>query len=154
MENLQRLITFLKRNKKTIAVAESVTGGYVSYLLTKIPGSSKVFKFGVVVYSIEAKHKFFKIPLSSLTSTEGVSEEVARTLAVKVRKLLNTDLGVSLVGFAGPKARKKMKGVVFMGIATKDTVLTRGKKFKGTRDTIRQKASYALIDFILKTIRK
>lgn len=154
MDKLHTLISFLKREKKTIAVAESVSGGYLSYLLTKIPGSSEVFKFGAVVYSSEAKHKLFKVPLEMLKSTEGVSEEVAKTLAIRVRKFLDTDLGASVVGFAGPKARKKMKGIMFMSIADKYRVITQKRKFKGDRDTVRRKVSYALIEFILKTIKK
>ena len=59
---LRKLIAALKKNKLTVSVAESCTGGYVSYLLTKIPGSSNVFKSGAVVYSLSTKNKLFGIP--------------------------------------------------------------------------------------------
>jgi nicotinamide-nucleotide amidase len=152
MSKLDNLVSYLKRNKKTIAVTESVTGGYLSYLLTKIPGSSKVFKLGIVAYSPEAKSKLFGISTSYLQVTEGVSIEVAKDLAEKVKKILNTDIGASIVGFAGPKAKRSMKGVIFMAVASKHRIITRELKFKGERATVRRKASYALIDFILKNV--
>ncbi|MCK4809927.1 MAG: CinA family protein [Candidatus Omnitrophica bacterium] len=152
-KNLNELISLLKKRGQTIAVAESLTGGYVSYLFTKIPGSSKAFKLGTVVYSLEAKHKLFKLPLKKLNSTQGVSEEIAKILAKGVKARLNTDFGASIVGFAGPKAEKNMKGIVFMGLAKKDSVISQKKKLQGERDTVRKKASYALIEFVLNNIK-
>ena len=152
-KNLNELIALLKKRGQTIAVAESLTGGYVSYLFTKIPGSSKVFKLGTVVYSLEAKHKLFKLPLKKLNSTQGVSEEIAKILAKEIKTRLNTDFGASIVGFAGPKAEKDMKGIAFMGLAKKKIILSQRKKFQGNRDTIRKQASYSLIEFVLNNIQ-
>jgi len=153
MKYLEELIYRLKKRKQTIAVAESCTGGYLSYLLTKVPGSSKVFKLGVVAYSISAKEKLLLIPPSLLEGNEGVSEEVAKFLAINVRKILNTNLGVSVVGFAGPQAKKGMRGTVFMAVADKNCARVKEEKINGDRDTVRRKASYSLIKFVLQIIK-
>lgn len=154
MVELRRLIHTLQKNKLTIAVAESCTGGYLSYILTKIPGSSKVFKGGIVAYSLKIKNKFFSIPFSLLKTTQGVSKEIALILAKRVRKLFSADIGASIVGFAGPKTKKGTKvGTVFMSVADK-----RGKEvkkiiIKGNRDVVRKKASYLLVKLIYKRLK-
>ena len=130
IKKLKKLIDTLKEKKQTLALAESCSGGYASYLLTKIPGVSEVFMGSVVVYSLEAKNKLFNIPSSLLEKTQGVSKEVALKLATEVRKKLNANIGASIVGFAGPKTKKII--------------------IKGTRDVVRKKASAHLIELIYK----
>ncbi|MCD6228058.1 MAG: CinA family protein [Candidatus Omnitrophica bacterium] len=152
MEKLKILVNHLKKRKKTIAVAESMSGGYLSYLLTKISGSSKFFKLGVVAYSLQAKHKLFNIPYTILNPTQGVSEKIAKILSKKVKSMLDTDLGASIVGFAGPKAKKGMRGVVYLGLTKGIKTVTKRKKVSGSREEIRRKASYALIEFILNNL--
>ena len=152
MTKLKKLFNTLKKRKKTLAVCESITGGYVSFLLTKNPGASQIFQLGLVAYSLKSKNKFFKIPKEELEETQGVSQNIAKILAEKVRKFLNSDIGASIVGFAGPKAKKGMKGVVFMGFSDKNKTVTKKTKFKGSRDSIRKKASSAFIDFILENL--
>ena len=149
MAKLENLITFLKAKKITVAAAESASGGYLSYLLTKIPGSSKVFKGSIVVYSLEAKNKFFKIPFPLLKKTRGVSKEVAILLAKGVRKLFKTDLGLSIVGFAGPGIKQ---GTVFFSIADKKDVIVKKLIIKGSRDYVRKTASLAVIDLLYKKL--
>lgn len=147
------LIKTLKKRKLTLAAAESCSGGYLSYLLTKTPGSSDVFKGGLITYSLDSKNKFFKIPSSLLKKTCGVSEEIASVLAEKVKNLFGTDLGVSIVGFAGPKVKKgAKKGTVFLGIADKKNVLVIEAIIKGNRDAVRKKVSQLLINLLDKKL--
>jgi nicotinamide-nucleotide amidase len=149
MKNVEKLIKILRERNLSISCAESVSGGYLAYLLTKIPGSSQVFKGGLILYSLEAKHKIFKIPLALLKKTQGVSKEVAILLAKKVRALLKTDIGVSIVGFAGPQTKKGIKvGGVFMAVADKNGTVVKKITIKGKRDRVRKVASLALIDFL------
>jgi PncC family amidohydrolase len=105
--DLKKLTYVLLRLDKTVATAESASAGYHSYLLTKTPGSSKVFKGGIIVYSLESKHKFFNISPSLLRKTQGVSEEISLILAKKVRSLYSVDIGLSIVGFAGPDTQRE-----------------------------------------------
>jgi nicotinamide-nucleotide amidase len=152
MQALKTLISSLKKKKQTIAVAESITGGYVSYLLSSLPGSSKVFRLGLVPYGGGAKKKLFNLSASYLKKTQGVSQELAHQLAKKVRTLSDADVGAAIVGFAGPQAPHTMKGTVYMAVARRKAVHTRCKKFKGSRDRIRKDAALALVRFILDTI--
>ncbi len=152
MKKLKTLVNLLKKRKKTIAVAESMSGGYLSYLLTKIPGSSNFFRLGVVAYSLQAKHKLFNIPYTILNPTQGVSEKIAKILAKKIKGILGTDLGASIVGFAGPKAKKGMRGVVYLSLAKHRKIVTKRERISGSREEVRKKASYALIEFILNNL--
>ena len=154
MQKLKKVIHTLQKRKLTIAAAESCTGGYLSYLLTKIPGSSKVFKGSIIAYSLESKNKFFKISSSLLKRTQGVSEEISLILAKKVKKIFRTSIGISVVGFAGPKTKKGIKvGTIFMSIADKKGTETKKLIIKGNRDTIRKKASQYLIKLIHERIK-
>ena len=149
MKTLKLLIEKLKARNLSVAVAESCTGGYASYLLTKIPGSSRVFKGGVIVYSLDAKKSLFKIPCQLLEKNQGVSKEIARRLAKKVREKLNSDIGSSIVGFAGPAAKKGVKtGTVFIAIHYRKHTVSKRLVIKGNRDTVRKKASHLLINLL------
>lgn len=149
-----RLVAFLKKQKKTIAIAESITGGYICYLLTKTPGASQIFKLGVVVYSSESKRTLFGFSLSRLTSNQGVSEHIARTLAKKVQQLARSDIGGAIVGFAGPEAPPQTKGLAYMALAANKKVYTKTVHFKGTRNRIRKDASRVCLEFILKKVAR
>ncbi|MBN3040705.1 MAG: CinA family protein [Candidatus Omnitrophica bacterium] len=145
----EEIISCLKKRKLTLAAAESASAGFFSYILTKTAGSSKVFKGGLIVYSLQAKNKFFKLPLTTLQKTQGVSADIALFLAKKVKKLFNADIGVSIVGFAGPAAKKGVKvGTVYIALAFKKISLSEKLFIKGSRDAIRRKASLKLIELI------
>ena len=153
MQILRKLVKTLKEKNLTVSVAESCTGGYVSYLLTKIPGSSKVFKSGSVVYSLSAKNKLFSIPMKLLENTEGVSREVALILSERTKDKFGTDIGASVVGFAGPDYRKGVKkGTVFLSVSYKKTIVEK-MVIEGPRDAVRKKASKYLIELIYKQIQ-
>lgn len=149
----EKLISALKKKKLSLALAESCSGGYVSYSLTKTPGASKVFKGSIVVYSLSSKNKFFNISPGILKKTQGVSEDIAITLAKKVKKKFDSDVGASIVGFAGPGAKKGIKvGTVFIGLSIKAKCFSKKIIIKGTRDQVRKRASSYLIDLLYKNI--
>jgi PncC family amidohydrolase len=153
MVSAKKLITKLAKEKLTITLAESITGGYASYLLTKTPGSSKVFKGGFIVYSLDAKEKLFNLQLSLLTKAQGVSKEIALNLAKKVRKKLNSNIGASIVGFAGPSAKNRVKvGTTYLAVASAKGVTAKKYIIKGSRDAVRKNASKLLINFIYEYV--
>ncbi|MFH1318597.1 MAG: CinA family protein [Candidatus Omnitrophota bacterium] len=155
MDKAEKVVNLLKQKKLTIAAAESCSGGYLSYLLTQTPGSSQVFKGGVIVYTLQAKTKLLKIPLSELKKTEGVSEKISLLLAKNIKKTLKSDIGVSIVGFAGPGAKKGVKvGTVYICATDKTNSITKKLLLTGNRDAVRKKASLALIDMLYKMIKK
>lgn len=149
MAKLKEVISALKDKKLTIAAAESCSGGYLSYLLTKIPGSSAVFKGGAVVYTPAAKNRLLNIPFSELKKPEGVSKKVSLLLAKNIREILSADIGAAIVGFAGPGTQKGIKvGTVYICAADKNSHFIKKLSLTGGRDTVRKKASRALIELI------
>lgn len=155
MGDLKKLVTLLKKTKLSVSAAESCSSGYLSYLLTEIPGSSSIFKGAVIAYSLEVKNKVFKIPKSLLNKTQGVSAGIAADLAEKIRKMFKTDIGLSIIGFAGPGARKGVKpGTVFLAVADKKGVEVKKITIKGSRNSVRQKASLALITMAYKRVTR
>ena len=155
MRDLEKLIIALKKKKLTIATAESCSGGYLAYLLTKTSGSSKVFTGGVVVYSLESKNILLKIPKTLLKKTQGVSGEVVVYLAKKVAKILKADIGAAIVGFAGPKTKPGIKpGTIYLAISYKRKTLSKKIVIAGGRDTVRKKASQIALRLISQIINK
>lgn len=153
IKKLKKIITILGKSKKTLALAESASGGYASYLLTKTPGASKVFKGAIIAYSLGSKSKFFKISHPSLLKTQGVSKKIALKLATGVRKKFNADIGASLVGFAGPQTKKGVKaGTTFIALCSRNKKIVKKIVVKGSSDTIRKKTSAHLINLIYKSL--
>ena len=149
-ESLEELVSRrLIKKKKTIAVAESCTGGLLSKRLTDISGSSKYIKLNVVTYSNKSKNKLLNIPIELIKKYGAVSSQVAASMAIGIKKLAGTDIGLSITGIAGPTGGSKDKpiGLVYFGLAKEKKVKTRKMLFgsNSTRDEIRQLATqYAL----------
>lgn len=146
----------LKKKKKTIAIAESCTGGLISKRLTNISGSSQYFLLGVAAYSNQAKQSLLGIPQETLKKFGAVSKEVARLLAVNIKQLAKTDLGLGVTGIAGPKGGTKEKpvGSVFIALATPRKILCREFHLHGARDAVRQRASQAALEMIRRYLVK
>jgi nicotinamide-nucleotide amidase len=154
MITLANLIKIAGSKNITISAAESASGGYLSYLLTKTPGSSAVFKGGSVVYSLEAKNKLLKIPKPLLIKTQGVSEEVAEKLAQSARKIFNSSLAVSITGYAGPDSGRGFKpGTIFIGLAGKNFRQVKKFNFKGARDKVRKQSAESAIAMLWERIK-
>lgn len=132
------------KRRKTIAVAESCTGGMLSCLLTDIPGSSKYFLLGIVAYSNKSKKTILNIPLKTITKYGAVSSEAAILMAKNIRKKINSDFGLSITGIAGPTGATLNKpiGTVFIGLSYKNINICQRFSFRGTRKEIRKKSAY------------
>ncbi|MDD5070888.1 MAG: CinA family protein [Candidatus Omnitrophica bacterium] len=152
MKNVKKLVTSLKAKNLTLSLAESCSGGYLSYAITKVPGSSKVFKGSVVVYSLESKNIFLNLPKKLLDKSQGVSAEVAKQLAKSVQKKLKTSVGASIVGFAGPGGLEKKIGLVYICLTYKNKSYTKKLNLVGSRDKIRKKSCLVLAELINKII--
>lgn len=111
----------LTTSGKSLATAESCTGGYIGHLLTNIPGSSTYYKGGVVSYSNEAKAKLLGVSQATLDTYGAVSAQTALEMAKGVRLLLDTDLGISVTGIAGPGGGtpEKPVGLTWIGVSSK-----------------------------------
>jgi len=146
----ETVAVLLKKKKKTIAVAESCTGGLISKRLTNISGSSKYLAFGLVAYSNQAKQSLLKIPAKTLKESGAVSKETAKAMAQNVKELSQADLGLGVTGIAGPTGATKEKpvGLVYIALATPRKLLCREFHFHGARDAVRQRASQAALDML------
>ena len=150
MERLEQITAkLLLKKKKTIAVAESCTGGLLSHRLTNIAGSSQYFKVGMVVYSDIAKRIFLKLPSSLIKKKGLVSKETVIYMAKRIRIVNKTEFGIGISGVAGPKSiENKPVGLVFIALASKGKTFCRKFNFKGKRLSIKQKAATAALKIL------
>ena len=121
-KQLKNLTTKLKKNKIKVAVAESCTGGLISYNLTKIPGASKFFMMGIVSYSNISKRDLLKARQKTLTKYGAVSAEICKEMCNNLLKISKTNIAISVTGIAGPDGgtKKKPIGLVYVGICSKN----------------------------------
>ncbi len=126
----------LKEKGKTIATAESCTGGMIAEKITSIAGSSNYFKGSIVAYANEIKSNLLNIDMAIIDEHGAVSEEVACLMANNVREIMQTDIAVSTTGIAGPDGGtdEKPVGTVWIGIATKERVFAKKYQFGNQRE--------------------
>ena len=135
----------LRKQRLTIATAESCTGGLITDRLTDIPGSSMYLERGLVAYSNRSKTDLLGVPEAVLEKHGAVSEETARLMAEGVRRLAGSDLGLATTGIAGPDGGSEAKPVGTVFIALADGVETSCRKFSYRWNRRRVKIN-ALID--------
>ncbi len=134
----------LKAYHRTLATAESCTGGLIAKLLTDIPGSSEYFVEGVVVYANEAKTRLLGVPADLITEHGAVSRQVAVAMAMGCRAKSGADFALSTTGIAGPAGGtpEKPVGLVYVGLADPHGCRVEELRLDPTlsRDEIRQRA--------------
>ncbi|NBU93526.1 MAG: CinA family protein [Actinobacteria bacterium] len=134
----QSVVKKLTKQKATLSVAESITGGGLASAITEVAGSSKVFMGGVIAYDDEVKVKELSVDKKSLGKFTAVSEEVAKEMAVGALKKFKTDYAIATTGVAGPgKAYGQKAGTIWVAIASKKEVFAVGLSLSGSRDLIR-----------------
>ena len=136
---------------KTLATAESCTGGGIGAALTAISGSSAVYKGGIISYTNWVKENLLGVPGEMLEKYGAVSEPVAQTMAEGARSRLLTDIAVSVTGLAGPggDAYGNPVGTVFIGYADAAKSYAREFHFAGNREEVRNQATHAALQIIL-----
>ena len=136
---------------KTLSTAESCTGGGIGSALTDVPGSSAVYKGGVISYCNEIKHTILGVPDEMLDAYGAVSSPVAEAMAVGVRKLMKTDVAVSVTGLAGPSGDEygNPVGTVYIGYADENNEMAIEYHFSGNREAVRNQAIEASLKLIL-----
>ena len=141
---------------KTLATAESCTGGLIGSMLTAVPGSSAVYKGGVISYCNEIKHHLLGVPEELLERYGAVSAPVAEAMAVGAAKTLGTDVSVSVTGLAGPGGDEfgNPVGRVYIGYWDATGGEAREFTFRGDREEVRHQAAEAALKFILEKQKK
>lgn len=152
-EKMERVVGgLLKQRTQTLSLAESCTGGYVSHLITSIPGSSAYFTGGVVSYANAVKMEELGIPAGMLELNGAVSQPVVEKMALGVREALRTDWSIALSGVAGPDGGtdEKPVGTVWMAVAGPGGVRSVKGFFPGTRDLVIQRSALAALNLLRK----
>ncbi len=140
----------LKEKQKTVCLAESCTGGYISHLLTQVAGASNYYKGGVVSYLIEVKENLLQVAETDITTHGAVSEVVAKQMATGALKLFGADYSLSITGILDKEpveGETVAPGTVWMAVS--DGRQTVAKMFRFFHDRQRNKESAATMGMLL-----
>ena len=139
---------------KTLATAESCTGGWIGQRLTAVAGSSAYYVGGVIAYSNAVKTDHVGVPVEVLDSVGAVSEETALLMAHEVRERFHADYGVSVTGIAGPSGGtpEKPVGLVCMAVADAAGSISQSRRFTGERGWIREWAVQFALDLLRRRL--
>ena len=155
-ESLEQIVLYyLGFRQATLAVAESCTGGMISQRLTSVPGSSRSFLGGAIVYTNELKTAFAGVPAEMIAEHGAVSPEVAEALATGIRQRTGATLGLGVTGIAGPTGGTEAKpvGLVYIALSDEKKTEVLEKNFRGDRDFIRQYAAQQALDLVRRRLR-
>jgi nicotinamide-nucleotide amidase len=151
----EAVVEQLRAAGRTLAIAESCTGGLVSHRITNVPGSSEVFLGGVVAYANTSKTRDLGVPNAVLTQYGAVSAETARAMAEGARARFGSDIGLGITGIAGPGGAtpEKPVGLVFVAAATAGESRVRKFTFNGTRAVIKEMSATTALDQVRRVLR-
>jgi nicotinamide-nucleotide amidase len=146
----------LRGQDKTLALAESCTGGLVGHLITQVPGSSEYLKGGVIAYSYAAKEEILGVNKETLDQFGAVSEEAAIEMAEGARELFGTDIAIAITGIAGPSSDRSDKPVGLTWLAISKDKITRAEshQWKGNRSENKQKSADAALTLLLSSLKE
>lgn len=155
MTEEQQVIERLTAMGKTLATAESCTGGLIGEKLTSVSGASRVYRGGVISYCNEIKQRLLNVDGKLLDTLGAVSSPVAEQMAQGARNALQADYGVSVTGIAGPNSDETGRpvGLVYLGVSSEEKTLVREYRFDGTREEIRRQACLDALRLLLEIIK-
>ncbi|MCX5681244.1 MAG: CinA family protein [Candidatus Omnitrophica bacterium] len=147
----RKIANLLIQKGQTLSLAESCTGGFLSNILTNIPGSSQFFKVGIISYADEAKNKILGVKNSTLQKYGSVSLPSVRQMAQGARQLLRTDFSIAISGIAGPTGGTKIKpvGLTYIAVSSKNNNRSFKFIFKGSRLSIKKQAAEKALKLFL-----
>ena len=139
---------------KTLVTAESCTGGGIGAALTSVPGSSEVFKGGIICYTNWVKENILEIEPAMIKKYGAVSVPVAAAMALNARLMMDADIGLSVTGLAGPGGDDygNPVGTVCIGYSSKVRSFTKQFRFSGDREEVRQHAIHAALTIVLEIL--
>jgi nicotinamide-nucleotide amidase len=155
-ERLEQVVgRLLKERGQSLSLAESCTGGYVSHLITSVPGSSAYYTGGVVSYANAVKMEELGIPSDMLELNGAVSQPVVERMAMGVREALRTEWSIALSGVAGPDGgtEEKPVGTVWIAVAGPSGVRSHKGFYPGTRDLVIQRSALAALNLLRRELK-
>jgi nicotinamide-nucleotide amidase len=152
----QAVVETLKGRSETVAVAESLTGGWLGERITGVPGAGDVFLGGIISYSVAVKQSLLGVCEETLNAFGPVSAECASEMAEEIRQKLGTTYGVSLTGNAGPTSDQDQKpvGLVFVGVAGPGGTQVQEYRYRGGRDDIRRRSTQSALILLRDVLLK
>ncbi len=161
LESLQGIVSQiahrLVKQKATLMVAESATGGLIQHLLTEIPGSSDFYLGGIVAYSNELKHRLLQVPQTTMKQYGAISAETVAAMANGVRLWMNADYGLASSGIAGPTGNTQTKPVGLVHVAVSHQAfetISQQFTFTGTRRDNKLNFSRVALQLLLESIKQ
>jgi nicotinamide-nucleotide amidase len=150
----QIVLYYLGLRQSTLAIAESCTGGLIAARITDVPGASRSFLGGAVVYSDALKTAFAQVPASLILQHGAVSAEVAEALANGIRTRTGATLGLGVTGIAGPTGATETKpaGLVYIALSDAQKTEVLEKNFRGDRQRVREWTTTQALDLIRKRL--
>ncbi|HSY60473.1 MAG TPA: competence/damage-inducible protein A [Cytophaga sp.] len=155
-ETLQKFIgDLLKSKNKTIATAESCTGGYLAHLLTSVPGASSFYYGSIVAYQNAIKTQFLNVPSEILQQHGAVSEKTVEIMAKEIRLKLGTSIGVAASGIAGPDGGtdEKPVGTIWIAYADEEKVVTKKLQLSTLRENNIRMTALAILNLIRQQLK-
>lgn len=152
-EIIIKLHEFFRSKGLRLTVAESCTGGLIGHLLTNLPGASAFFHSSLVCYAPEAKVRLLGLRKSFLKKHGAVSEDAVREMAEAVREKTGVEVSLAVTGVTGPASIEDMDvGIVFIAVSAMAETTSRGFKFEGTRQEIKEAAALHALHFLHEAV--
>ena len=149
------LVAHLAGAGRSVATAESLTGGLLGATITDVPGSSRVFRGGVVAYASDVKQSLLGVPADLVAAHGVVSGECAEAMARAVRDLLSATYGVATTGVAGPDPQEgHPAGTVWIAVAADGWAQARRLALTGSRAEVREQTCAAAIALVSDVLRR
>lgn len=150
----QIVLYYLGLRQATLAVAESCTGGMMAQRITSVPGSSRSFLGGAIVYSDALKSAFAGVPADLIAQHGAVSAEVAKALAHGIRLRTGATVGVGVTGIAGPSGGTEAKsvGLVYIGVSDAQQTDSVERTFRGDRQRVREWTTQLALDLVRRRL--
>lgn len=154
LESAKSIIDFLTHTNKSIAIAESCTGGLINYTFSQISGASAVFRGGIICYQNEIKSRILDIDTQILAQKSAYSVEVVDLMLVQICEIMQSDFGIATSGIAGPSGGtlENPVGTIFIGVKMQNkSSIIKKIHFSGNRNEIQNKAMRFALDLFKNT---
>jgi nicotinamide-nucleotide amidase len=149
-----KAVVALLTRKETVAAAESLTGGLVADAFVTVPGTSAVFRGGVVAYATPVKHTVLGVDADLLEAKGAVDPDVALQMAAGVRRRLESTWGVATTGVAGPEPQDGVPpGIAYVAVDGPGTSRVERVELTGDREEIREGATERALELLLSAVR-
>lgn len=153
MSDASRFIELLARRQQTCAVAESLTGGLLASMLVDVPGASRCFRGGLVVYATDLKATLALVPSELLAQRGPVDPEVAVALAEGARRQCGADWAIATTGVAGPDSQHGHRvGEAYVAVVGPDSNIVQRILVPGERNTVRQAVALKALAYAIDAV--